>query len=36
VIFGKEYESTCHSPLAFLNPDAGALENAKKLFLMLN
>jgi len=34
-IFGKEYESICHSPLAFLNPDAKTCENVKKLFLML-
>ena len=35
VVFGREYESTCHSSLAVLNPDAETLENAKMLFLML-
>jgi hypothetical protein len=33
-IFGKEYESTCHAPLAFFNPDAKAVENLKKLLYM--
>jgi len=33
-IFGKEFESTCHSPLAFFSLDAKALENIKKLLLM--
>jgi len=30
-IFGKEFDNVCHSPLWFLNPDAEALENMKKL-----
>ena len=34
-IFGKEYESTCHAPLAFFNPDAKAFKNIKKLLLIL-
>ena len=34
-IFGREYESTCHSPLAFFNPDVIKLENIKKLLLLL-
>jgi len=32
-IFGKEYESTCHSPLQFIDPDAKTLDNIKKLLL---
>lgn len=32
-IFGRDYESTCHAPLAFVNPDAKAFENLKKLML---
>ena len=34
-IFGKEYESTCQSPLAFLNPDAHDLVTIQKLLLIL-
>lgn len=34
-IFGKEYESTCHAPLAFYNPDADDFDNIKKLLLLL-
>ena len=34
-IFGKEFESLCHSPMMFSNPDARELEYAKKLMLML-
>ena len=34
-IFGKEYESTCQSPLAFLAPDAHDLKKVQKLMLML-
>ena len=30
-IFGEEYESVCHSPLQFINPDAKTLENIMKL-----
>jgi len=33
-ILGKEFESTCQSPLAFYNLDAKGLEKAKKLILM--
>ena len=33
-IFEKEFESTCHSPLAFFGPDAKTLDNIKKLLLM--
>ena len=33
-IFGKNYESTCHSPLAFFGPDENALNNMKKLLHM--
>ena len=32
-IFGKEFESTCHSPLAFFNPDSIKLEKIKRLLL---
>ena len=32
-IFGKEFDSTCYSPLGFFNPDAKTLENVKKLML---
>jgi len=35
VIFGKEFDRLCHSPLMFVNPDAQALEHIKKLLLML-
>ena len=34
-IFGKDFDRLCHSPLMFTNPDAQALEHAKKLLLML-
>jgi len=34
-IFGKEFESLCHSPLMFTNPDAPTLEHVKKLTLLL-
>ena len=34
-IFGKEYDSTCQSPLAFIAPDANDLVNIQKLMLML-
>ena len=34
VIFGREFERLCHSPLMFCNPDAKILENIKKLILM--
>ena len=34
-IFGKEYESTCHAPLSFFNPDAKAFKHIKKLMLIL-
>jgi len=33
-IFGKEYESTCHSPLQFINPDIETLNNIKNLLLL--
>jgi len=33
-IFGIEYESTCHSPLEFIDPDVKTYENIKKLLLM--
>jgi len=32
-IFGKKYESTCHSPLQFIAPDAETLNNIKSLLL---
>jgi len=32
-IFGKQYESTCHSPLQFIDPDAKTLDNILKLLL---
>lgn len=32
-IFGKDFASTCHAPLAFINPDAEALEKIKEMFL---
>jgi len=35
VIFGKEFQNRCHSPLMFHNPDAETMERAKKLMLML-
>ena len=34
-IFGKEYESTCHAPLAFFAPDAKTLTGMKELLLLL-
>jgi len=34
-IFGKEYESTCQSPLAFIAPDAHDLKKIQKLMLIL-
>ena len=34
-IFGKEFESTCQSPLVFLDPDANDLMNVQKLMLIL-
>ena len=34
-VFGKEYESTCHAPMGFFNPDANDFENIKKLLLRL-
>jgi len=34
-IFGKEYESTCQSPLAFLDLNAHDLINIQKLMLIL-
>jgi len=33
-IFGREYESTCHAPLAFFGPDAEIFDNLKKLLLI--
>ena len=33
-ILGKEYESTCQSPLAFFNLDAEELKKAEKLIIM--
>ena len=35
IIFGREYESTCQSPLAFLAPGANDLEKIQKLMLIL-
>ena len=32
-IFGKQYESTCHSPLQFISPNAKTLDNIKKLLI---
>ena len=34
-IFGKKFDSLCHSPLMFHNSDAKTLESAKKLILLL-
>jgi len=34
-IFGREFESTCQSPLVFLDPDAHDLVKIQKLLLML-
>jgi len=33
-IFGKQYESTCHSPLQFIDPDSNTLENLLRLLLV--
>ena len=33
-IFGKDYESTCHAPLAFFGSDINTLDNLKKLLLI--
>jgi len=35
VIFGKEFERLCHSPLMFTNFESDKLENIKKLMLIL-
>ena len=35
IIFGKEFEWLCHSPLMFTNPDFKTLENLKKLILIV-
>ena len=35
VFFGKKFESTCHSPLAFLELSDNSLENIKKLMLLV-
>jgi len=35
IIFGREFENLCHSPLMFTNPDSKTLENIKKLIFML-
>ena len=35
VIFGREFENRCHSPLMFKNPDAKTLAHVKTLMLML-
>jgi hypothetical protein len=35
MIFGRAFESLCHSPLMFCNPDAKTLESVKKLTLIL-
>ena len=32
-IFGKEFESACHSPLQFIGPDEKTLDNIKKLLI---
>ena len=34
-IFGRKFDSLCHSPLAFTNPDVQTLKNMKELMLML-
>ena len=34
VFFGKTFENTCNSPLAFTNPDTNDLENIKRLLLI--
>ena len=33
ILFGKEYKNLCFALLEFMNPDAKALENIKKLML---
>ena len=33
-IFGKEFDSVCHQWLSLVNPDADALESAKKMVLL--
>ena len=35
IIFDKKFESLCHSPLMFNNPDQNTLENVKKLLLIM-
>ena len=35
IIFGKEYESTCHSPLQFIGLDADKLNMLSKLLLAI-
>ena len=35
LVFGKEFESTCHSPLAIFNLDDVSLANVKKLLLLI-
>jgi len=35
IIFGKTFESLCHSPLMFTDPDAKTLENMQKLMLIV-
>jgi len=32
--FGKEYESTCHAPLAFFDPDAETNDKIKNLLFI--
>jgi len=34
-VFGKEFENTCHSPLAIFNLDDESLANTKKLMLKI-
>ena len=35
VVFGKEFERLCHSPLMFIEPDTDALECVKTLLMIL-
>ena len=35
IIFGREFENLCHSPLMFTNPDTKTLETVKKLLINL-
>jgi len=35
MIFGKAYENLCFAHLEFMNPDVEALENIKKLMILL-